>query len=222
NNFLSILENNGVDLVLSGHSHSYERSYFLNGHYGLSNTFNSSTHTVGANGDLSGKEDQADGPYTKTASGTQGTVYITTGSAGKISGGSLNHKAIYASINQLGSCVLEIDNDGATGQNLNVKFLTMGGTIADYFTINKTGVILSTENKIDNSIKAYPVPAKTVINIKIPDNETVKNIRIFSIKGVLIKESNDLKTDVKNLASGQYILEITTNKNSTYKKIIIK
>src|SRR5213075_589408 len=33
-NILPILENNGVDLVFSGHSHAWERSYLLNGHYG--------------------------------------------------------------------------------------------------------------------------------------------------------------------------------------------
>ncbi len=224
NNFLSILENNGVDLVLSGHSHSYERSYFINGHYGLSSSFNSSTHTVGANGDLSGKEDTADGAYIKTESDTDGAVYITTGSAGQISGGSLNHNAMYASINQLGSCILEVENDGETGQNLNVKFLNDSGAIIDYFTINKTGLTLSTqENEIDNtSIKAYPVPANTVINIEISDNETLKNIRFYSITGALVKESNELKIDISNMASGQYMLAITTNKNRTYKTIIIK
>ncbi len=33
-NALPILEAGGVDLVLTGHSHSYERSYLLDGHYG--------------------------------------------------------------------------------------------------------------------------------------------------------------------------------------------
>ena len=35
-NALPLLESYGVDLVLSGHSHCYERSYFLDGHYGRS------------------------------------------------------------------------------------------------------------------------------------------------------------------------------------------
>ena len=34
-----ILEDNGVDLVLTGHSHSYERSYLIDGHYGDSSEF---------------------------------------------------------------------------------------------------------------------------------------------------------------------------------------
>src|SRR5438445_7064826 len=39
-NALPILESYGVDLVLCGHSHSYERSFLLDGHYGLSSTLN--------------------------------------------------------------------------------------------------------------------------------------------------------------------------------------
>ena len=38
-NALPILEQYGVDLALSGHSHSYERSYLVDGHYGVSSTF---------------------------------------------------------------------------------------------------------------------------------------------------------------------------------------
>ncbi len=64
-NFLPMLESNGVDLILSGHSHSYERSYLLNGHYGNANSFNSSTHTVGATGSGNGKSDGTETPPTK-------------------------------------------------------------------------------------------------------------------------------------------------------------
>ncbi len=168
NNFLPILEANGVDLILSGHSHSYERSYFINGHYGLSGTFNSSSHTIGTNGDLSGKANTADGAYTKTESDTEGAVYITTGSAGKISGGSLNHNAMYASLNQLGSCILEIENDGATNQNLNIKFLNDSGAITDYFTINKTGFTSSDldDDGVMNNVDNCPdTPAGETVDV---------------------------------------------------------
>ncbi|MFT5250790.1 MAG: hypothetical protein ACI93P_002533 [bacterium] len=224
NNFLPILEANGVDLILSGHSHSYERSYFINGHYGLSESFNSSNHTIGSNGDLSGKADTADGAYKKTESDTEGAVYITTGSAGKISGGSLNHNAMYASLNQLGSCVLEIENDGTTDQNLNIKFLNDSGVITDYFTIHKTNVSLSTEENeiVEKSIKVYPIPANTVINIKLPVNETLKNVRIYSVTGALVKESKNLEIDVSNISIGNYMIEIITNKSKTYNKLIIR
>ncbi|MHC4499808.1 MAG: purple acid phosphatase family protein, partial [Planctomycetota bacterium] len=38
-NAVTILEAYGVDLVLCGHSHAYERSKFINGHYGTSDAF---------------------------------------------------------------------------------------------------------------------------------------------------------------------------------------
>ena len=130
-NFLPMLESNGVDLVLSGHSHSYERSYFLNGHYGTSGTFNSGAMTVGASGDGDGKVDGT-GAYIKGASTPEGAVYITAGSSGKVTGTLTSHNAMYASLYQLGSCVLEVD-----GSTLNLKFIRETGAITDYFTIQK-------------------------------------------------------------------------------------
>jgi hypothetical protein len=41
-NAVPILERYGVDLVLCGHSHVYERSWLLNGHYGYSSSFSPS------------------------------------------------------------------------------------------------------------------------------------------------------------------------------------
>ncbi len=133
-NFLPMLEANGIDLVLSGHSHSYERSYLLNGHYGNASTFNMSTNTVGPTGSGDGKSD-GNGAYEKTTSGTvadKGAVYITTGSAGKITNGDLNHNAMYYSVAELGSCALEV-----TGNTMDVKFIRETGVIEDYFTIVK-------------------------------------------------------------------------------------
>ena len=40
-NIVPILEAGGVDLVINGHSHSYERSFLLNGHYGFSDSLTS-------------------------------------------------------------------------------------------------------------------------------------------------------------------------------------
>jgi hypothetical protein len=42
-NALPILESYGVDLVLCGHSHVYERTWMLNGHYGYSQSFSQTT-----------------------------------------------------------------------------------------------------------------------------------------------------------------------------------
>lgn len=223
-NFMPILEENGVDLILSGHSHSYERSYFVNGHYDKSDTFDMNTHTVGANGKLSGKADTSDGAYMKTDTQNSGAVYITTGSAGKISGGSLDHNAMFASLNELGSCVLEIESDGGTGQNLNLKFINDNGSISDHFTINKSGVTLSaqTNSLNSNDTIAYPVPVKGFLNIKVSDNQLLKEVKIYNTVGKLLKTTKNSKINVSTLKSGAYLVKITTDKGDSYKNIVIE
>jgi hypothetical protein len=134
-NVLPILEAGGVDLVLSGHSHSYERSFLLNGHYGTSNTL---TPAMKLNGG-SGREDGT-GAYTKPLGGpaaNQGAVYAVAGSSGQTSGGTLNHPAMFISLNQLGSMVLDVDGD-----RLDARFLRPDTTpaIGDYFTLLKNVV----------------------------------------------------------------------------------
>lgn len=133
-NFLPLFEDYGVDLVLSGHSHSYERTFFLNGHYGLSSTFNSAIHTVGVTGSGSGQSEN-EGAYYKAPVGNEdgkGAVYVVTGSAGKKEAAALNHPAMYFDEAQLGSCVLKINED-----TLSVIFLRQNGALDDHFTLIK-------------------------------------------------------------------------------------
>lgn len=133
--FLPILEAGGVDLVLGGHSHSYERSYLIDGHYGGSSTF---TNRMKLNGG-SGREDGT-GAYTKNAGGPQshqGAVYVVAGSSGGLTGGPLNHPAMFVSLNNLGSLVLDI-----SGNRLDAKFIRETGATNDYFTITKNYIEL--------------------------------------------------------------------------------
>ena len=130
--FLPLLEMYGVDMVLSGHSHSYERSYFLNGHYEHSDSFDIIENTIGLNGGGDGRID-GNGAYQNPVCDNKGAVYITAGSSGKISGnGLLDHEAMYYSEKTLGSCVLEIED-----ATLKLKFLTPDAGIVDSFTIFK-------------------------------------------------------------------------------------
>jgi hypothetical protein len=130
-NAVPILEEFGVDLVLCGHSHVYERSYLLNGHYGNSSSLDRATMFVDAG---NGRADQ-DGAYRKSSVGPnagRGAVYVVGGSSGWITGGSLDHPAMYVSYLEMGSVVLDID-----GSRLDARFLTLDGRIDDYFTIVK-------------------------------------------------------------------------------------
>ncbi|MDB6031891.1 MAG: hypothetical protein JWM16_2229 [Verrucomicrobiales bacterium] len=130
-NVLPVLESYGVDLVLSGHSHAYERSYLLNGHYGQSWEFQQSMKINAG----SGREEDG-GIYNKTVNGlsaNKGAVYVVAGSSGQTGGGELNHPAMFLSLNELGSLVLDLD-----GSTLEAVFLRETGEISDHFTLHKS------------------------------------------------------------------------------------
>jgi hypothetical protein len=130
-NFLPILEAGGVDMVLTGHSHIYERSFLVDGHYGLSNTFVPAMLKNGGDGRPAGN-----GAYLKPlgGGGHQGTVYTLAGSAGQVSGvqADFPHPVNFISLQSLGSLVLDIN-----GNRLDATFVQSNSTTPDTFTIIK-------------------------------------------------------------------------------------
>ncbi len=134
-NALPILESYGVDLVLCGHSHVYERSYLLDGHYGYS--WQLAPASLKDSG--SGRADELDGAYGKDAAARQGAVYVVAGSSGSSGGGSLDHPAMFVSLSEAGSLVLDVEGD-----RIDAKFLNSRGVIRDYFTLIKAPLITIT------------------------------------------------------------------------------
>ncbi len=130
-NIVPRLEAAGVDLVLGGHSHSYERSKFIDGFY--------ATPTLAGSGTFKDSGPGRDaGAYRKSSGAHNGAVYAVPGSAGQISGGTLNHPVMFSSINELGSLVLDI-----SGERLDGKFINSVGETRDYFRIEKDAVALA-------------------------------------------------------------------------------
>ena len=129
-NVLPILEAHGVDVVLSGHSHSYERSVLLDGHYGSSDTFGPDHIVDGGDG----RED-GDGAYHKPALGPSphaGTVYVVAGSSGHTSDGDLDHPVMIESLDELGSLVIDV-----SGNRLDLRFIDERAAVRDHFTMRK-------------------------------------------------------------------------------------
>lgn len=130
--FLPVLEAGGVDLVLTGHSHVYERSFFIDGHYGKSDTFNPQVH-IKQRGN--GRED-GDGVYRKKRGRVAhaGEVSVVTGSAGHASSKpvKLDHSAMIVSLNEPGSSVVDIND-----LRLDFHFLNDRGEKRDWFSIVK-------------------------------------------------------------------------------------
>ena len=141
--FLPLLERYHVDLVLSGHSHVYERSYLLEGHFGIENTLTTAMKIDGSLGNVTPF-------YTKSLANGHGTVYAVCGNSGQgglVSGinfpnpvGTTNgypHDAMAVSDkDHYGSMILTFRNNEIEG-----KYLQSDGTIADNFKIVKNSCV---------------------------------------------------------------------------------
>jgi hypothetical protein len=125
-NVLPILEAYGVDLVLTGHSHGYERSFLIRGHYGTTGTFAPATMLVhGGDGDPAG-----DGAYTKSPGPHQGTVYVVAGNGSRAEGSIAAWPALAVGLSELGSLAIEV-----AGDRMDVRMIRPDATVADHFRI---------------------------------------------------------------------------------------
>ena len=128
---LPMLEEYGLDLMLVGHSHAYERSYLLDGVYGRSTNINEHLNFKSTR---DGRVDGT-GPYVKPTRGPgsrEGAIYVVAGSSGQTSGGGLQHPVMCLSLNVLGSLVLDFE-----GPRLDATFIDDKAVVRDYFTILK-------------------------------------------------------------------------------------
>lgn len=147
-NFIRILERYGVDLILCGHAHGYERSYLLKNYYNnygsplVSTDFRKNLHTADSSSALYNGTAQSCAYNYNTGKYNHGSVYVVSGSAGQIGGSATGypHKAMFYSNNTNGgSLYFEVDSN-----RLDAKFISYSGTggsvvplVRDQFTIFK-------------------------------------------------------------------------------------
>lgn len=136
NFIMPILESKGVDLVLSGHSHIYERSMLIDGAYANPTTAKGVVFDDG-NGDPKG-----DGAYLKSEKTTprNGTVALVTGHGGALGRNAKGVSPIMRSIIlDHGSTIIDVD-----GNTLNGVMLDINGKERDRFSIVKRGEVKQT------------------------------------------------------------------------------
>ncbi len=145
-----ILERYGVDLVICGHAHGYERSYLLKGYYNtfaspiLDANFNAALHTATGNtrnGKYDGSANSCAYVY-NSGKYNHGSVYMVAGSAGQLGGSASGYPhdcMYYSDITNGGSFYFEVDSN-----RLDAKFISYSGSgatvspvIRDQFTIFK-------------------------------------------------------------------------------------
>jgi acid phosphatase type 7 len=118
-----------VDLVLSGHSHVYERTNLIKGHTEHQDTFKYDTHVVQK---TTGRYNTKEPPYINK---TDGTVYVVAGTGGKIEGPN-GTKPVPASVynnNEIGgNLIVSVDEN-----RMDVEWLAEDGKVKDRFTMFK-------------------------------------------------------------------------------------
>ena len=233
-NIIPLVEAGGADLVLAGHSHGYERSYLINGHYLYSSMYNENLNLIdGGSGSLAKGE-----AYYKKKDGNllenRGTVYNVVGSSGKLSeGGSMDHPVMYYNNNvSCGSAVIQVNGDTLTS-----KFLTENGLVMDEFSIikNETGEPGNNPTSINSKQKVY----ETKLNLRKEysinwlelSSEKVNEayLNIYNLEGKLVLKLLDKsvlgrgirKYDLSTLQNGTYIAEFVHNKQQTTLKFIL-
>lgn len=131
---MPIIEAGGVDVVLTGHSHIYERSMLMDGAYG--------TPTVSENvilDDGDGDPD-GDGAYRKSKGihAHEGTVQIVTGNGGQSLGRSGTMPVMRRIVLEHGSVLMDVKGDTLTARMINSE-----GAESDLFSMTKNAKVAS-------------------------------------------------------------------------------
>jgi acid phosphatase type 7 len=140
---IPLLEQFDIDLVVCGHSHVYERSHLIHGHYGNSNSWNPATMLKDGNG---GNFAEGNAYRKDNIPGTaDGTIYVVCGNSGSgNSSGTMDHPVMVSNYNGdgvYGSFFMDIYKNRLDG-----NYLLSDGTIGDDFTILKSNMVLAAVN----------------------------------------------------------------------------
>lgn len=136
---MPIMEEGGVDIVLTGHSHIYERSMLMDGAY-VTPTVAEGVILDDGDGDPDG-----DGAYRKSAglNPHEGTIQIVAGHGGTGVRRTGTMPVMREIIVENGSVILDVDGDTLLGHMINRKEV-----IRDVFSIVKKGTV--EVNRIDD------------------------------------------------------------------------
>jgi hypothetical protein len=206
-NWLPLLENAGVDLILAGHNHVYERSYMLDNLTGLSTSLTDANKI-----DTTLGRSDVDHAYQKVAGQPhKGEIFVNCESGGySVSADNLNRPFKFTPVVVKGAGFegsLVIDVNGST--QMDVKFLcnaldSSGSHVWDHFTITKTKAATSVDGHQslvpgDFFITNYPNPfnPSTRISYRLPQSGSVK-IVIYDMLGRIVTHMLDTSNEMGN------------------------
>ena len=230
-NIMPILESYGVDLILAGHSHVYERSHLINGFYGTPSEFEPANHIV-----ENGCDSEEPPVFTKYFDGPTpnlGTVYIVQGNSGSNdSDAGLQHPAMcygHGCDTCVGSTMLYINADTLSGY-----YLTKDEEILDSWSIIKKPYPLGVDNTEAplSGLEVFPNPFTSETNVRFEVNESLwANVELVDISGRVLHSfhSGIMNPGKKNflvnanelgLSKGAYLVRVMTDKRPAVARLI--
>jgi hypothetical protein len=191
--FMNLLEQYGVDISLSGHSHNYERSWLLDSARGydsvsLNQTLHRNWYTANRARivlDSSTGNPDGTGPYRKIKAGRKGTVYAVVGSSGKMESSTGQHPMIGIKLLMYGSMILEVQDSVLTA-----RFIDSGGVLRDKFQIIKKLTPVSVKEDVQgkallrNAAVSFEQSGRQ-FRFAADNTET---LRVFGLDGQMIYE----------------------------------
>lgn len=229
-NIAPILEQYGVDLVLSGHCHNYERSKLMYGFYGWSWTYGPGFEWDGGSGH------EADGhPYQKALGGAhpnRGTIYAVVGNGGSTGHSpALNHPIMtsnWGCDTCAGSMLIRVHND-----TLRAEYWTSGDSLLDEFAIYKDLYVGESKPREDPlAIHAWPNPFtdKVYLTVLLPESAPLE-LSVLDLAGhELLREGLgylsigmhqvELGEAVGRLTSGVYLVRVSDGKRSSVTRLV--
>ncbi|MEN8158972.1 MAG: metallophosphoesterase [Myxococcota bacterium] len=202
--FLPLLEAHGVDLVFSAHDHSYQRSFLVDGHYGLSTSFTAAMALDGGDGREGG-----DGAYQKPPGPVAhaGTVYVVNGTGSDSTSGPFDHPTTVLGLVSLGSVVIDVDGD-----RLDARFLDDAGVVADHWTLLKAPDETPPSLLAVEALGTTQVEATFSEPLEQTSAETVANYSVGFLDSVLAAslqaDSRTVRLTTTRLAPGDYNLAV--------------
>ena len=121
-----LFEKYKVDVVLSGHSHVYERTFPMRNHFGLNNSFDEKLHKF--------YKENSPNRYIVDQNG-QGVIYMVAGSGGQLGGSRSGYplkSSVFSNNTIGGSVIFEVTN-----KKFISKWIASTGEILDQFEIDK-------------------------------------------------------------------------------------
>ena len=201
---IPLLETYNVDLVLNGHSHVNERSFLIKGHYGLSDTFDSTMIVQ-----------PATNQFTKTVP-YRGTIYGVCGTAGQYVGPPMSDAPMpcmyFNDYTTNCSMVLDIEGDLLSG-----KYLSATGEIKDEFSITKSGAGPAFNPNIPSCEISYNSGTGIIyLSMFLPETANVQ-ADLFNLLGEKVARFN---TVPKTLSNGYHVEAVSSqnvvNSNGIY------